>query len=220
MFKGLRVSRSTRLFTSSNVTPFQVFITNIKHSSLSRLSRLHSHTSKLISTDRCSRRLNAQYVCVDTRETGGYFSLRYLWLLEPDNLRKVNEQGWGGGGGLVRAHIWNSICPEAAPSPHLHCMFLYLMKFSKIGTSQNIHSLTASPALQRWFREWQSVARAMPWLSYGPLGLSRNNCPSPTPANPIRKDTRWMIVRQVDQLCHFIKNEATGWSWPPVSTPI
>lgn len=44
-------------------------------------------------------------ICVDTRETGDYFSLRYLWLLEPDNLRKVNEQGWGVGGLGESSHL-------------------------------------------------------------------------------------------------------------------
>lgn len=88
---------------------------------------------------------------------------------------------------------------------------------------------------------------AMPGLSYGPFGLGGNNCPSRAPAYPIAPDKEmrldfqgWTCGKQkghkvdncpagfrpctfpqVDQLCHFIKNELTGWpSWPPVSTDI
>lgn len=100
---------------SSNVRPFQVFITDILHS-FPPLS-LHSHTNKLISADRCSRWLNLQYVCVDTRETRGYFSPRYLWLLEPDNLARLISGG--AGGERVRGGL-GELTAEIQSVPKLH----------------------------------------------------------------------------------------------------
>lgn len=228
MFKGLRVSRPTRLFRrewsrrrSSKWSRLKFLcqtFPSVYYRYITLFLSLHSHTNKLISADRCSRWLNVQYVCVDTRETRGYFSPRYLLLLEPDNLARLISGGAGGErvqGGLGRAYSWNSICPKAAPSPYLHHMFLYLMKFSKIGTRARTSTVWRC---HRPFSADSESSGAWPWRCPGYhmdhlvwAGITALPAPRPIPSLPTkkwdwifrvghvesRKDTRWITVRRV-----------------------